>query len=60
MPSFSDMPHSVTIMRAWLVAILMSPEAPFETLSGPKISSSATRPPMAIASSESSFDLCLE
>ncbi len=54
------MPHSVTIMRAWSVAILMSPEAPLETLSGPKIISSATRPPIAMASSDFSLDLCLE
>ena len=54
------MPHSVTIRRAWSVAILMSPAAPLETLSAPKMISSAARPPIAIVSSDSSFDLDLE
>ncbi len=31
MPSFSLMPHSVTIVRAMRVACLMSPPAPFDT-----------------------------
>src|SRR5205823_14400987 len=46
-PSFSDIPHSVTIRRASLVALPMSSEAP-EVMS-PKMSSSATRPPRMTA-----------
>ena len=40
------MPHLVIMLRARLVAYWMSDEAPDETLSWPKMISSATRPPM--------------
>ena len=60
MPSLSLMPHSVIIRRAWSVAILMSPAAPLDTLSGPKMISSAARPPIAMVSSASSLDLLFE
>ena len=46
--------------RAWSVAILMSPDAPLDTFSAPKMISSAARPPIAMVSSASSLDLLLE
>src|SRR5439155_19199837 len=48
-PSASDMPQRVTMSRASWVAYWMSEEAPEETLSWPKITSSATRPPIETA-----------
>ena len=41
------MPYSVTMLRAISVADLMSLDAP--VVMSPKISASATRPPMALA-----------
>ncbi len=49
-PSFSEKPSRVTIARAILVTCWMSPAAPEVTLSLPNTSSSATRPPIDMAS----------
>src|SRR3972149_726372 len=51
-PSRSDMPYSVTIWRATLVARSMSLAAP--VVMSPTTSSSATRPPRSIDSSSNS------
>jgi hypothetical protein len=51
-PSSSEKPHRVTIMRARRVACSMSDCAPDVTFSLPKIISSATRPPIMMASRE--------
>ena len=50
MPSASDRPQRVTIMRASLVACSMSEAAPEVTRSRPNTNSSATRPPIMMAS----------
>ena len=52
MPSSCDKPQRVTIMRASLVACSMSDAAPEVTFSLPNTISSATRPPIMMASRE--------
>ena len=48
-PIFSEKPICSTIMRAVRDTCWKSPDAPVVTFSAPKMSSSATRPPMATA-----------
>ena len=52
MPSSSEKPQRVTITRASFVACSMSDGAPEVTFSLPNTSSSATRPPIMMASRE--------
>ena len=51
-PSFSEKPQRVTIARASLVAWSMSDAAPEVMFSLPNLISSATRPPIMMASRE--------
>ncbi|MNV87499.1 hypothetical protein D3C71_1816230 [compost metagenome] len=49
------MPHSITMDRARLVAIWISPEAPEVTFSGPNLMISASRPPNSMVSRARAF-----
>ena len=59
-PMASLMPHSATMCRARLVACCRSLLAPVVTLLSPKISSSATLPPMHTSSLARSCSLLIE
>ena len=59
-PSLSERPHSVTILLAVSVTILMSELAPVVTLSLPNIISSAIRPPHATLKSANSLSLAID